>query len=194
MPLVLGLGNPGRGYARTRHNVGWRVVERLVDRMAARPGASAVEYRAWRATVAEKEVDLVVPLTFMNRTGEALESWRGRHELSPGDLLAIADDVYLPAGMLRIRSHGSSGGHRGLESIEAVLGTREYARLRIGVGHADAAELRGHVLEAPAADEEELIDRALGQAADAVDSWICEGLIATMNRFNRKGRKEASES
>ncbi len=194
MPLVLGLGNPGPRYARTRHNVGWRVLERLVRRWDARPAGEDTAWRAWRAERPQGPVDLVVPLTCMNASGEAVESWRAAHGLEPSGMLVVVDDVYLPVGLLRLRASGSSGGHRGLESIEAVLGSG-FARLRVGVGLAEsAAELRDHVLEEFADDEKEAVEAALVEAADAVECWLGEGLLAAMNRFNRRIPKEESES
>jgi PTH1 family peptidyl-tRNA hydrolase len=146
--LVLGLGNPGARYAHTRHNAGWDVVERLVARWKASPLEATREYRAWRSSEDGREVDLMVPLTFMNSSGEAVAVYRERRGLTPAELLVVVVDVYLPLGRLRFRPSGSSGGHKGLASIEEVLGTREWSRLRIGVGAAtSAAELREHVLE-----------------------------------------------
>ena len=194
MALVLGLGNPGPRYARTRHNVGWRVLERLVGRWEARPAGGHDTWRAWRAERSGRVVDLVAPLTYMNASGAALEAWRERHGLDPAGLLVVVDDVYLPVGTLRLRVAGSSGGHHGLESLEAVVG-REFARLRIGVGAAeDAAELREHVLDEFDEDERTLVDEAIERAADAVECWLAEGLLSAMNRFNRRIRMEESES
>jgi PTH1 family peptidyl-tRNA hydrolase len=192
--LVLGLGNPGARYADTRHNAGWWVVETLVDRWAARPGEHAPEYRSWRSEFAGRAVELMAPLTFMNRSGEALAAWSARHELDPGSMLVIADDVYLPLGMVRLKGRGSSGGHRGLESIEAWLQSREYARLRIGIGAAEGAGLREHVLEEPSKDERVVLEETIRTAADAVECWVGEGLLAAMNRFNRRVRKEVPET
>lgn len=194
MALVLGLGNPGPRYARTRHNVGWRVVERLVGRWDARPAGGDDTWRGWRAERSGRGVDLMVPLTFMNASGDALAAWRERHELDPADLLVVVDDVYLPVGTLRLRVAGSSGGHRGLESLEAVVG-REFARLRIGVGAVeDTAALREHVLDEFDEDERAVVDEAIERAADAVECWLGEGALAAMNRFNRRIRGEESES
>jgi PTH1 family peptidyl-tRNA hydrolase len=192
--LVLGLGNPGARYARTRHNVGWRVLEALVDRWEAAPGEGGPLYRSWRAERGGTRVDLVAPLTFMNRCGEALAAWRERHGIEPAGLLVVADDVYLPLGCVRLRARGSSGGHLGLEGVEAALASRDYARLRLGVGAAeDAAALRRHVLEEFAEEEEEQVEQAVRVAADAVECWRGEGMLAAMNRFNRRVRKEVSE-
>jgi PTH1 family peptidyl-tRNA hydrolase len=192
--LVLGLGNPGPRYARTRHNVAWRVLERLVRRWDALAAGEHEAWRAWHAERAGAPVDLVAPLTFMNASGEALESWREGHGLDPATMLVVVDDVYLPVGMLRLRAAGSSGGHRGLESVERVVG-REFTRLRIGVGAAaESAELREHVLDEFDEDEEKRVDEALERAADAVECWLAEGVLAAMNRFNRRIRREESES
>jgi len=192
--LVLGLGNPGPRYARTRHNVGWRVLERLVGRWGAAQAGRHRTWRAWRAERASTVVDLVVPLTFMNVSGAALEAWRECYGLDPAAMLVLVDDVYLPVGLLRLRASGSSGGHRGLESIEQVVG-QGFARLRIGVGAAeDAAGLREHVLEDFDEDEDTVVDEALERAADAVECWLAEGMLAAMNRFNRRNRMEEPES
>jgi PTH1 family peptidyl-tRNA hydrolase len=194
MALVVGLGNPGPRYARTRHNAGWRVLERLVGRWDAKPAGEHGAWRAWSAERAGRTVDLLVPLTFMNASGEALEAWREGHALDPAELLVIVDDVYLPLGTLRMRRRGSSGGHRGLESLEPVLG-RGFTRLRIGVGAAtDAAGLREHVLDEFEVDETKVMEETLERAADAVECWLADGPLAAMNRFNRRIREEESET
>ena len=195
MTLVVGLGNPGARYARTRHNVGWRVIEILARRWRARPETGTPAYRAWRATLESgagaRTVHLLEPLTFMNLSGTALAEWQEQH--GADELLVVADDVYLPLGTLRLRVEGSSGGHRGLESIEAMLGSRDYARLRIGVDTAASSEaMREHVLEEFGADEEALVEETLERAAGAVECWAREGPAAAMNRFNRRAPKEDS--
>lgn len=195
MALVLGLGNPGERYARTRHNVGWRVLERLVSRWGAEPAERSPLYRAWRAGPAGRTVDLMVPSTFMNLSGDALGAWRERHGLEPERLLVVVDDIYLRVGALRLRAQGSSGGHRGLDSVERALGGRDYARLRIGVGAAESpGELREHVLDMFTSEEEAVVAETVGLAADAVECWVTDGILVAMNRFNRKVRKEESTS
>ena len=193
MPLVVGLGNPGSPYAETRHNVGWRVLDRLADRWRADSGERDVRYLTRHAVAGGREVDLMWPLTYMNASGDALAAWRERHPFEPSELLVISDDLYLPVGALRLRRRGSSGGHRGLESIEASLATREYARLRIGIGEARSPELRQHVLETFEQDEEAIVTDTLLKAADAAECWVIEGVTTAMNRFNRKVPKEALE-
>jgi len=192
--LVLGLGNPGARYARTRHNVGWWVLDELRRRWSAEALPAHETYRAWRIAPHGREAHLMQPLTFMNLSGEALDAWRERYGADlAGALLVVADDVYLPVGAIRIRTSGSSGGHRGLESIEQGLGTREFARLRIGVGMVESAGLRDHVLEEPAGEEAAGLEEAIRLASDAEECWLGEGLRAAMNRFNRKVPKEATE-
>jgi peptidyl-tRNA hydrolase, PTH1 family len=194
--LVIGLGNPGDRYAATRHNVGWRVLDELARRWRAVEVASvAGVYEARRGRVGDGAVALLRPQTYMNLSGEALERWiREAAEQPPEDLLVVSDDVYLPLGTLRLRARGSSGGHRGLESIEAALGHRDFARLRVGVGAGvDAEGMREHVLEAFGPDEEPQVDEAVKRAADAVECWAIDGIDRAMNRFNRRIRKEVSE-
>jgi len=193
VPLVVGLGNPGRRYADTRHNAGWAVIDRLVLRWKARPGESTEAYRAWIAEVEDRYVDLMAPLTYMNLSGDALMRWSASHALDPAGLLVVSDDVYLPVGMIRLRARGSSGGHRGLESISGALESEDYARLRVGVGAVDAADLKEHVTDVPAPDERRLFEDALATAADAVDCWVREGILTAMNRFNRRISKEVPE-
>ena len=193
MVLVVGLGNPGSDYADTRHNAGWWVVERLVRQWGAVAGERRAEYRTWEGMFRDCRVTLLEPLTWMNLSGEAVAAWRDAHGLEFAEMLVIADDVYLPVGHLRLRASGSSGGHRGLGSIERSLGTREYARLRFGVGPTPAEKLREHVLDAPSAEEQDALERAIGEAADTVECWLAEGVIVAMNRINRKVSKEVSE-
>jgi PTH1 family peptidyl-tRNA hydrolase len=192
VPLVVGLGNPGARYARTRHNVGWWVLERLIGRLKARADQGTPSYRSWRCDVAGRDVTILAPLAFMNLSGEAIDAWRAGHELEP-TMLVICDDVYLPVGELRVRPHGSSGGHRGLQSIERALASREFPRLRIGVGAVASEELREYVLDEPMDEERERLEQECDRAADAVECWLGEGILATMNRFNRRVRREVPE-
>ena len=194
MALVLGLGNPGARYERTRHNVGVRVTEELIGRWKARPVASGPEYRAWEAAPGGRAVSLMRSQTWMNESGRAIAAWHERNALDLAELLVVADDVYLPVGMVRLRAGGSSGGHRGLESIEQTVGTGEFARLRVGVGGAPGEALREHVLDTFDEEEEGAVAESIGKAADAVEVWLGEGLLAAMNRFNRRVRKEEPES
>jgi len=193
--LVLGLGNPGERYSRTRHNVAWWALDALAGKWQATRGEECREYQTRLAVVADREVVLMKPLTFMNLSGEALQQWQQRHGLAAADLLVVSDDVHLPLGSIRIRPQGSSGGHRGLESLESALGSREFARLRLGVGAADSsAELKEHVLDEFAPEEAPALEEMVRRSAEAVECWVRDGVLSAMNQFNQKVRKEVPES
>ena len=194
MRLVVGLGNPGGRYAGTRHNVAWQVLDELARRWRANDVGMTPVYAVRQATVAGDTVALMQPLTFMNNAGDAVEAWQHGPQGPAADLLVVGDDVYLPVGIMRLRARGSSGGHRGLESIERTMGGRDFARLRIGVGAAESsAHLREHVLAGFTADERTQINETVVKAADAVECWATEGVLAAMNRFNRRTGKEVRE-
>jgi PTH1 family peptidyl-tRNA hydrolase len=191
MKLVAGLGNPGRAYRGTRHNVGFEVA----DLVASRHGlvfdsapADALQAR-WRR--ADDIVLLVKPLTFMNVSGEAVGVLSRFYKIAVADILIVCDDVNLDLGRLRVRGSGGEGGHNGLRSVADGLGTTEYARLRVGVGRGDARrDLADHVLARFEPEELAGIEAAVARAADAVETWISDGLVKTMNVFNRSDDNE----
>jgi PTH1 family peptidyl-tRNA hydrolase len=185
--LVAGLGNPGRRYQGTRHNVGFEVVDRLAARQRltfeAAP-ADALQAR-WRRGD-DDPVMLVKPLTYMNVSGEAIGTLCHFYKVALPDLLIVCDDVNLPLGRLRLRAIGTEGGHNGLRSIAARLGTIEYARLRVGVGRGDdRRDLADHVLAKFEVEELPGIGAAVDRAADAVEMWVRDGIAKAMNQFNR---------
>jgi peptidyl-tRNA hydrolase, PTH1 family len=187
MKVVCGLGNPGPEYEETRHNVGWWVVEE-VQATWRFPEFRRVS-RAWvsEGRIGPHDVVLVEPLTYMNRSGSVLAALAqsGSFDVSR-DLLVIVDDTALDVGRVRIRASGSAGGHNGLKSIEASLGTRDYARLRVGVGTAPPdADLAGWVLSPFEPSDEATVVALLPDLVDAVRLWIEEGVDAAANRFNR---------
>ncbi|MGH3054548.1 MAG: aminoacyl-tRNA hydrolase, partial [Gaiellaceae bacterium] len=182
---------PGERNARTRHNVGWRVLAALEQRWRCESAERTELYTTRRAEVADRNVVLMWPLTYMNESGQALVTWLEHNPTEESEVLVVSDDVYLPTGTIRFRPQGSSGGHRGLESIEASLATRGFARLRIGVGETQGAELREHVLEGFEPDEEAVMEEVIPRAAEAVECWVIDGIGAAMNRFNRRANKEA---
>ena len=198
--MVAGLGNPGPRYAATRHNVGFAVAHRLVDRLRARPLERDAAYAAWLAPGAAAggaDLAIVTPLGFMNRSGESLVVFGRRHGLEPGRCLVVVDDVWLPLGRLRLRARGSAGGHNGLASILAASGTDAWPRLRIGVGRGEErAGLADHVLAEFDEEERPALAEALERAAEAALTWAAEGITAAMNRFNvpaRDARDNAPE-
>ncbi len=185
MKLVVGLGNPGRKYDGTRHNVGFDVVDLLAGRHRAE-WASAP--RGIEALVAKfSDTLLAKPLTFMNLSGAAVQGLLQFYKVEPADLIVLVDDVNIELGRLRTRMRGSAGGHNGLKSIIGVLGSDEFARLRIGVGRGDdRRDLADHVLAKFGADERAVIAEAVGRSADAAELFVAEGIGPVMNRFNRK--------
>jgi PTH1 family peptidyl-tRNA hydrolase len=187
LKLVVGLGNPGREYERTRHNVGFMVL----DEIARRRGLefSSGQPNAWTAKLRGEGgapvAVLAKPSTFMNLSGHAVTTLKGFYKIETPEILIITDDVNLPLGRLRARARGSEGGHNGLRSVAEQLGTLEYARLRIGVGRGDGRrDLADHVLAGFDADEREEITRAVERAADAADVFIADGIVKVMNTFN----------
>jgi PTH1 family peptidyl-tRNA hydrolase len=185
--LIAGLGNPGVEYARTRHNAGFMVAERLAERwrvelrlnrrFAARLGRFAFAGRAgW----------LCQPQTYMNASGEAVAAVARFYRVPAGRLLVIVDDADLPVGTVRLRPDGSSGGHHGLESVERELGTRSFARLRLGIGRRtpEDRQIVGHVLGAFSREEWACFAAVLEHASRAVECWLTDGIQTAMNRFN----------
>jgi len=186
MKVICGLGNPGERYRLTRHNVGFRVVDLLADRWGltgegrVRDGAGLLEVRRPEPI---GRVLLVKPLKYMNLSGGALKAALRQTEVDArNDLLVVADDIDLPLGRIRLRRSGSAGGHNGLRSIIADLGTDEFHRLRIGVGR--AGEAVDHVLATFKPDEREHADEMVQVGADAAERWLSEGIDEAMNAFN----------
>jgi PTH1 family peptidyl-tRNA hydrolase len=182
--IVVGLGNPGPRYARTRHNVGWMVVDRIADRAGwggkgKSRDASSVVWGRYEGL----DLELVKPLTFMNESGAAVRKVLAREHAPMEDLLVVADDFALPFGRLRIRAAGSAGGHNGLRSIIGELGNQAFARLRVGIGDpgADAVD---HVLATFSAEERRGLDEIIDAAADAVEAWARDGATKAANAWN----------
>lgn len=184
--LVIGLGNPGAEYRRTRHNMGWRCLDVLEER--GRWGAERREgpNRVRRGTVEGVDVILARPQTYMNLSGRAGRHLTSRLGLAPTDVVVVHDDIDLPFGRLRIRRGGSAGGQKGVASLIEAWGTREFLRIRIGVGRPrDRDDVVDHVLSAFDRDERERLDAVLARSADAVTVLIRDGLDAAMNQYNR---------
>ena len=184
MKLVVGLGNPGSQYAKTRHNIGWLVVDRLAERAGwAGRGRQRDASKVVMGRYQSLDLTLVKPLTYMNDSGLAVRKVLAREHAPLADLLVIADDFALPFGKLRFREGGSHGGHNGLRSIVEELGSERFSRLRIGIGDPDRAAV-DHVLSTFAPDEASRLDELLDAAADAVEAWAREGTSKAANRFN----------
>jgi len=187
--MIVGLGNPGLEYDRTRHNAGFMVVDELARRHASgeRPRSK------FHAALVEARLPggrclLVKPTTYMNRSGLSVGEALRFYKLDAGeDLLVVTDDIALPVGSIRLRATGGAGGHNGLKDIQRVLGGPDYPRLRVGVGAPNSgAEQVGHVLGSFHPDEKADIERALTRAADAAERFVAEGIESAMNTFNAR--------
>lgn len=192
MKLVVGLGNPGRKYAGTRHNVGFEVLNRLASRNDAGSPRQKFDAELTEIQLGNERTLLMWPQTFMNRSGQAVQAAVAFYRIPLEELLVVCDDFNLPLGRLRIRPGGSSGGQRGLENISQLLGTPEVARLRIGIGpvppHWDAVDF---VLGKFTAPEQDAINPLLDRSADAIGCWVERGISATMNQYNSPVEGEA---
>ena len=185
--LIVGLGNPGAEHARTRHNAGFMLAEQLAGKWQA---GWALE-KKFNARLAKRERDgrkliLCQPQTFMNASGEAVGAVSEFYRVPLANLLVLVDDADLPLGEIRLRGNGSSGGHHGLESIEQHLASREFARLRMGIGRkADGLrEITAHVLGQFGSADAELLGKVLERASNQVECWLREGTQKAMNQFN----------
>lgn len=191
MKLIVGLGNPGASYERTRHNAGAMVIDALASKLApgqpwrARFVADTVEVK-----IGEHRCVLAKPTTYMNRSGQSVAAVVGFYKLDVAkDLLVVVDELYLDVGVIRLRPGGSAGGHNGLADIERVLGTENYPRLRVGVGPKPAgADQAGFVLDRFTQEQHAALTPALEKAAQAAECFAADGLEAAMNKFNAKDK------
>jgi len=184
---IVGLGNPGKRYANTRHNVGFLVVDRFAARNAIgefRSKFSALVASKPLAVAGGEKVYLVKPQTYMNLSGPAVRDAVGYFGGTPEDLLVVHDDLDLPLGKLRYRAKGSSGGHRGVESIIGALGTQAFDRLKVGIGREEGRDAAEFVLSPVGATERTVLDRAVELATESLDVWIAEGVERAALRYN----------
>ena len=184
--LIVGLGNPGSQYDRTRHNAGFLALDRLARQLGAK--VNRVRFRAMtaQATIGGEKVLLMKPQTFMNASGLSVQPAAAFYKIPPERILVLFDDISLPPGKVRIRAEGSAGGHNGLKSIISALGSQAFPRVKIGVGekpHPDY-DLKDWVLSKPSAQESKLIDSALDHAVSAVEVILKEGCAAAASKFN----------
>jgi PTH1 family peptidyl-tRNA hydrolase len=183
--LLFGLGNPGSRYAATRHNLGWRWIDRLAERFRVRLSAGRADYFYARTNLGQHRVHLIKPTTWMNLSGRAVRQYLAIERPAAPRIVAGLDDVALPLGRLRVRPRGSAGGHNGLASIIEHLGTEDFPRVRMGVGPGPAgADLADFVLEEFTREERDPVEALLDRAAEAAGCLIEEGPEAAMGRFN----------
>jgi PTH1 family peptidyl-tRNA hydrolase len=192
MKLVVGLGNPGREYVGTRHNVGYEVVDRIAEKLDwLKPGdwnrlaKSKFEGLTHDGVVGSERLVLLKPTTYMNLSGSSVQSAMSFYQLIPQDVMIVLDELALPCGKIRLRAGGSDGGHNGLKDIERALGTSQYPRLRLGIDPPPPPMAgKDYVLGRFSPDQRKLIDPAIDRAAGAVITWIEQGISVAMNQFN----------
>jgi PTH1 family peptidyl-tRNA hydrolase len=185
MRLVVGLGNPGRRYASTLHNAGFLVCDRFAERNRLGPESAKFQGLFRRGRVGEHDVGVFKPQTYMNLSGSAVAEALRYLPVEPADLIAVFDDMDIPAGRLRLRKSGGHSGHNGMRSLIEQLGTRDFPRIRVGIGRPEGErDATGHVLARPDAEQARLFDETLERAALALESILRDGIEAAMNRFN----------
>jgi peptidyl-tRNA hydrolase, PTH1 family len=182
--LIVGLGNPGKEYARTRHNVGFAVVDSLAGQLGIEVTAKKFGGLIGQGRYEDKKLIVVKPQQYMNCSGQVVASVLGFYKLAIGNIMVIADDMALEPGVIRLRGKGSAGGHNGLADIIEKLGTDEFARLRVGIGKSAFPDARDYVLGEPSKEEKELIAKGIKNAHQALLCWLTDGLEKVMNKFN----------
>jgi len=193
MKLIVGLGNPGFLYARNRHNVGFMCVSHLARTQGIRYDKKQGHARTGIGNIAGSRVVLARPQTYMNASGESVSALLRNLNIAPSDLTVIHDDLDLPTGKIRLRLGGSSGGHKGIDSIIARIGTRDFYRIRVGIGRPDIDEgtpavkeeaVVAYVLTDFSSEEKKIIDEVMPQVSEAIVCLLAEGLTAAMNKYN----------
>ena len=192
MKLIVGLGNPGREYEMTRHNLGFMLIDRLFERTGGRRFHSESGAKVAQVELAGQRVLLAKPETYMNLSGDAVRPMLERYgDGQPANLIVASDDIALPFGMIRVRARGSAGGQKGLKSIIEALGTQDFARVRLGVKPDHPVDdLSSFVLSPIRKRDREQLDEAVDRAADAVEAILTEGVERAMARFNERVKSE----
>lgn len=187
MYIIAGLGNPSSQYEKTRHNVGFEVIDALADRLEVRVAERKHKAFCGMARIGSETVLLAKPQTFMNLSGESIRAMADFYKVEAGHIVIVCDDVHLAEGQLRLKTKGSAGGHNGLKNIISHLGTEEFARIRVGVGEKpEAMDLADYVLARFPKGQKELMETACEEAAKAAITLVTDGADAAMNQFNRK--------
>jgi PTH1 family peptidyl-tRNA hydrolase len=182
--VIAGLGNPGRRYAKTRHNVGFMVVNEIAERYSI-TFREKEQYQVGKGSVGENNVILMEPLTFMNRSGSAVLEVMKKYALPLGNLIIVHDDIDMETGNVKIRKRGSSGGHKGVESIIQSIGAKEFIRVKIGIGREEGLLVEDYVLSKFRKEEVHAIKDAIMKASDAVACIVKDGVEKAMNNFNK---------
>ena len=184
MFLIAGLGNPGKKYEKTRHNLGFMVIDELARRNSVSVDKSKFKSLTGEFKLGGEKVILMKPQTYMNLSGEAIREAVNFYKIDLKNLLVIYDDLDIPMGALRIRTSGSSGTHNGMKSVGSQLGSRDFPRVRIGIGSNEDDNLIDFVIGKPSKSEEAVLSDTVSEAAHAVECYIADGIDKAMNRFN----------
>ncbi len=191
MKLIVGLGNPGREYENTRHNVGFAFIDELAFDLGVRVDERKHRGFLGKGMFAGERIILLKPQTYMNLSGESVRAAMDYYKLTPADIIIVFDDISLEPGNIRIRTKGSAGGHNGIKSVIAHLGTQEFSRVKIGVGErAGRMDLADHVLGKIKGNELENIESALKDTKSAIELMVAGETMQAMNRFNKKRKVE----
>ena len=187
MYIIVGLGNPGREYAATRHNIGFMVLDKIADHLGLSGGRDGFRSTYIETRIGTQRVVLAKPTTYMNNSGYAVSDLMNWYKAEHDELIVIYDDIELPAGDIRIRAKGSSGTHNGMRSIIYQLGYDDFPRIRVGVGkQKDGRDLIAHVLGVPDEDDKKLIDEAIAQAKDAALMIVAGNIHDAQTKYNKK--------
>lgn len=195
MYLIVGLGNPGSKYAHTKHNMGFDVLDELIERHDIRQAGTVRKGMYGKGIISGRKVMLMKPMTYMNLSGEAVRAYVDYYNIDPAaELIVICDDTDLPAGMIRIKEKGSAGSHNGMKNIIQHLGTTEFKRIRAGIGkRPEEWDLADYVLAPFTGEDRKLADEAIKKAADAVELILSEGCARAMEKYNKKAEKKKTE-
>lgn len=195
MFLIAGLGNPGRQYEKTRHNMGFDVVDEFIERHRIPQGGIAHKAMYGKGIIGGEKVIVAKPLTYMNLSGDSIREFVNYYKMDPeSEVIVIYDDIDLEPGQIRIRKKGSAGGHNGIKSIISQLGTQNFYRVKVGVGAKPKGwDLADHVLGRFSSSERELVDQAIREAVAAVEMILEKGIDAAMNHYNGSGKKKKAE-
>jgi len=194
MYLIAGLGNPGLSYRKTRHNAGFQALDALAERLGVRVKTKGFSALYGEGRIGNERVILMKPQTYMNLSGDAVQSLLHFYKLEPERLIVLYDDIDLPIGSMRIRANGSAGSHNGMRSIISCVGSEHFPRIRIGVGKDESLQLRDYVLKRPSKAEQQMLEEVFENAADAAELIVSGSIDKAQMKYNKKHEKNRSVS
>jgi PTH1 family peptidyl-tRNA hydrolase len=194
MYLIAGLGNPGLSYKKTRHNAGFQALDALAERIGVRVKTKGFSALYGEGRIGNERVILCKPQTYMNLSGDAVQSLMHYYKLAPEQLIVLYDDIDLPIGSLRIRANGSAGSHNGMRSVVSCVGSENFPRIRIGVGKDESLQLRDYVLKRPSKAEQQMLEEVFEHAADAAALIVSGNISEAQMKYNKKHEKNVSVS